>query len=739
MVSICLNVLFSPIYLILFSLQSSCSLFLEGLHNHYDLSAPLFRLLLVLPQQRDAHHLRACLHIIATILQLDHAGVYATTPLTAVLKLFPPPTVTASSSTSQLPRYEPRSSPFSIANLAGPSAVVSSTAPALSQSLSVTPKPMDISSADVTSSGLFTRCDINNEEDILCSLLATPPHALERHIRALVEMAVSSGKLAVIRTALTRLLIVTSNVTGKSEANLPRRSIALLLDWLQVIDPELQESPEQLRKMLLFAKYRDQPLGIGLGGYSQAYLLGAFTQQANWNTVEQTVHSLLAKYDSSLNPGGVLDFVWAVMRVPKLWQGRERRTPRHAKPPLLLKVDTVHLLTLVQYIIGEKSEQSLNTDSNLLSAVTDRMPLLLQWFGDDNKLYKTLVDQLSSVCVAAVDSPQRRANRSLLFQLYLRRPCILSQMNTAASNMLPAIALESSSESGAGESSADVAIHCLLTMTCSPESGREFRKRLHELEAALRTLTAKHPLLLLRHFHLLYSGLDGLAHLDLSVLKGNNHLEVLIIIAGILELLHPYLFSPHHNKSVKMTMDCYMDIFAQHNTEVDLAQHSSQNELVQIRNRIIDLLHAWLATDRPRALAYLVPKTELLKSLAQNAPEWRPLAVAASSAPTVPSELPIEDPTLNAPPLPQPQASWLSNEATAVNKQLLNAKPGEDEMDAWRKLSSFANRAPTSMISRRFTNYICSGIHSSTQDIRLVAVTSKFLLLLNKDIVMSFP
>lgn len=696
-------------------LQSSCLLFLEGLHNHYDLSAPLFRLLLRLPRQQDAYHARACLHIVSTILQLDHSALYSGTPLTAVLKLFPPvptqqqPTLTATAAAAgfqQRAQYEPKSSPFSIANLAGPAA---------SSSIQTTaPKATEIVAAtnNATIAAVGRTVDINNEEDVLRSLLATPSHTLERHIRTLFEMAVNSGKLAVIRTALTRLLIVTSNVIVKSEANLPRRSVALLLDWLQVIDPELQESPEELRKMLLFAKYRDQPVGIGLGGYSQAYLLGAFTQQANWKTLEQTVFSLLAEYDVSLNPGGVLDFVWAVMRVPKLWQGRERRSPRHAKPPLLLQVDTVHLLTLAQYIIGEKSEHGENNESSPVSSLPDRMALLLQWYGDNQSLYKTLVDRLCRGCVNPIDSVQRKANRSLLFQLYLRRPCILSHLSTGTSKILPVIAAETSAETGDGESSADVAIHCLLTMICSPDSGKDFRKRLHELEAALRTLTAKHPLLLLRHFHLIYSGLDGLAHLHLMVLKGNNHVEVLVIIVGILEQLHPYLFSPRHNKAVKATMDCYMDIFA---------KHGSPNDLALLTTRIIDLLHAWLATDRPRALAYLVPKTDLLKSLSQQAKEWRPLAVAASSAPTFPTEPPTVDPTLNAPPLPQPPTNWFNIEAASVTAELTRAKSNEDLVEAWLQLDYLSSRAPLPLVVRHYTNNISNGVHSSHHKIRSIA------------------
>lgn len=645
----------------------------------------------------------------STILRLDHTRQYATTPLTAVLKMFPIADVVTPQQT-----YEPKSSSFSIANLTTSSStpkVKENTLPVVKMETGVV--PVTSSLVATKSSDLYTRCDINNEEDVLCSLMATPCHALERHIRALVEIAVTCDKVSTVKSALSRLLLLSSNVV-KVETKLPKGSIALLLDWLHVIDPELQESPHQLRKMLLFARYEDQPVGIGLGGYSQAYLLGAFTQQANWKTLELTVRELLNAYDASLNSGGVLDFVWAVTRVPKLWQGRERRTPRHATTPLLMQLDPNHLQVLAQYILGEKCEHfsKIASDGKSVDGVPDRMSLLLQWYRDTDSLYSQLVLKLSKASAHPDDTSDRRANRSLLFQLYLRRPCVLSHIPTDAQAVLPSIAARCAEDKSDGESAADVAIHCLLTMICSPAPGRDFRKRLHDLDAAIRTLASTHHLLLLRHFHLIYNGLDGLAHLDLGVLKSNNHLEVLLIIIGILELLHPHIFSPHHNKSIKAVFDCYLDIFS---------KHGSPPDLTQIASRIIELMHAWLATDRPRALTYLVPKTELLKSLSQETKEWRSLAVAAASAPTLPADLPDTDPTLNAPALPSPNTVWLHGEAETITAKLTRAKSGDEQMDAWHQLQYLCSRAPPVLIVRRFMNFLCRGIHNPEEEIRNIA------------------
>ena len=722
-------------------------MFLKGLHTHYELSAPLFRILLPLSRKKDSIHLRACLQIISTILGLDTSRVYANTPLTSVLKMFPsaeqrlhqPPTVA---------KYEPQLSSFSIANLAAPASSSSSSGAATATALPPSAAHLTIPGQSprkllpattveehkivVSSAGaVMPRCNIAvcSADDVLRCLLTTPPHSLERQIRWMMETAVECGKLGLIRTALTNLLIMTSSAAGvKTESKLPnRRSIALLLDWLQVIDPELQESPRQLRRLLLFTKYKDQPNGIGLGGFSQAYLLGAFTQQANWNTLEQTVLSLLGQYDNSLNPGGVLDFIYAVVKVPKLWQGRERRTPRHSKPPMLLQLEPKHLLILAQYIIGEKCEHSKSEMSGEVVqklGASNRMDLLLQWYGNNKSLYDSLVTQLSCTSLSPIDSAERRASRYILYQLYLRRPCVLFDVSNETKKIMPIICnseSEGCASVDANPSSADVAIHSLITMISSPEAGRDFRKRLHDLSSALRTLASTHPLLLLRHFHLIHTGLNGLSHLHLMVLKNNNHLEVLLIFASVLELLHPHLFSPCHNKPLTATLDCYMNIFD---------KHGAPGELVQVTGRIVDLLHAWLTTDRPRALVYLVKKTDLLKSLSHQTKEWRPLAVAASSAPTHPSEPSQEEPTLNAPPLPQPSINYLGNEPDEIAERLTNAKEGEDKLEAWRRFSYFASRAPPQLLIKRFINCICEGICSTDKNIRNYAweMTSRVLL-----------
>ena len=672
----------------------SCAAFLEGLHTHFDLSVPIFRLLLQLVGSKDIHHLRPCLQIVATILQLDPSKSYSSTPLTALLKQFPiidlktipiPP--------PRPPRYEPESSPFSIANLAG-TGVPPSSKP-VAPSVQVTANP--VISSVIPATRKMT-CDVSNEDDVLRVLLITPSHILERQIRVLFETAVARGKLGVVRLALTKLLAMS---VVKTENKLPRRSIALLLDWLFVLDPELEENPLQLRQMLLFGKHKGVALGVGIGGYSQAYLLGAFTQQANWSTLEDTVHNLLTTCNEALNPGGVLDFIHAVMKVPKLWQGREKRTPRHVKPPQLLRLESKQLINLARYMLAEKCNMDNSNENNS----DDRMRMLIQCYGDDKSLYRNLVSELCHSSLG--ETSEAVARRSFLYQLYLSQPSLISFIPHDTVKIMPSV-----SSKGTFNCDSDVIVHCLITMISSPNSGRDFRKRLHELEWALRTLASNHPLLLLRQFHLIHTGLDGISHLQFSTLKSSNHLEVLSVFAGVLELMHPHLFNPKFNETLKATINCYFAIFEAHGTT---------SELSQISTRVVDFIHSWLATDRPRALLYLVPHAELLKSLSQHDKEWRSLSVAADSASGLSMEPLSDNPHLSSPPLPLPSTNWLGGEAAEVLSKLEIAATGEEKRDAWHRLSYLASRAPSYLLIKQFIPTICEGLSSGESEVRDIA------------------
>lgn len=62
--------------------------------------------------------------------------------------------------------------------------------------------------------------------------------------------------------------------------------------------------------------------------------------QASWATLRKCIHKLLATRDvDAFEAKVVLDFLTALIKVPKLWQGREKHVPKHQQPEELLNLN----------------------------------------------------------------------------------------------------------------------------------------------------------------------------------------------------------------------------------------------------------------------------------------------------------------------------------------------------------------------------------------------------------------
>jgi len=88
---------------------------------------------------------------------------------------------------------------------------------------------------------------------------------------------------------------------------------------------------------LLFSKSPKRQMAVSKLGSSatqscQPYLLTLLTHQASWGTLHRCLENLLAECKENYDPTAVLDFLWALTYHPKLWQGREKCTPKHHSP-----------------------------------------------------------------------------------------------------------------------------------------------------------------------------------------------------------------------------------------------------------------------------------------------------------------------------------------------------------------------------------------------------------------------
>ena len=62
--------------------------------------------------------------------------------------------------------------------------------------------------------------------------------------------------------------------------------------------------------------------------------------QVSWATLRKCIHKLTAVRDiDTFDAKVVLDFLAALIKVPKLWQGREKHVPKHRQPEELLNLN----------------------------------------------------------------------------------------------------------------------------------------------------------------------------------------------------------------------------------------------------------------------------------------------------------------------------------------------------------------------------------------------------------------
>lgn len=634
--------------------------FVAGLHDHYTYSASLFRLLKNLHNKKGCEKLYSLTcQLVAIILRM---APEKKSPLTHVLQAF---------------------------NIE------------------------EIQCKEIKKSEPQAEVDVSSTQKVLVHLAGTKPSQLEKEICHIVGCAMKGGKMVPVVGALSQLLL--SGVSVKHDQEIQAGTsppTALLLDWLQVLDPELEKGSDQLQQILLFKK-RGGNEGKE-GSYSQAYLLAAFTHQARWDTLEHCVRALLRVHSPTLDPAAVLGFVWAVLHVPKLWQGRERRTPRHAPRETLLDFSASEVVHLSQYMIAE-CQAALEAGRGTVSLET-HLPLLLHCLDDSHASIKALAEHLAEVSQETGSCGQAAGH--LLYHLYLRMPRIISYLTPGTINR---VVSAGASGGRTQESGADVALHTLLTMLAAPQPGRDFRRRMCDLESAVRKQSASHPLIVLRHLPLLAASLKGTNHLQLTSLRASNYLELFSMVLGVLELLQPLLFAPQHHSALIPTLDSFMALFK---------EHPRTHDLGHLLVRFSHLLMEWVGCQGGPAGAYLCTHSNLLATLQMHHPDIAAVrslaAIAAARGMDHPKEsssnqLCDSDPNLPAGgshgPLPPP---WVMVQVGELQTRLEASGLPEEQLDILKKVSDLPDRWVNAALPS-FTHTFCEGIVSENRDVRLLS------------------
>ncbi|XP_046407555.1 integrator complex subunit 1 [Ischnura elegans] len=624
-----------------------------------------------------------------------------------------------------------------------------------------------------------------NPED----LQSIPLLQLERHGKWILEEGLQRRHTSELVEAMASLLLDQDEKAPVACREKGMRK-GLFLDWLATFEPEMIGSCPKLQMKLLFSKSdpefptsalikhesleessmesnveRGKLIKKGTRSF-RPYLLTLLAHQAGWGTLHQCVSCFLEKCDTSYDPGAVLDFLWALMSNPKLWQGREKLTPKHYTLEDILGLTKSQLFVLVEYIVEEaanvgskgstrssKPEDGGNqTGDTLFSQLGEeeesievvtcrRMPLLLQCACEDPAKLGAVASHLASLAVAveiktmsseAISDHQKdvaRAAQILLVQLYLHMPSVLKRVggiwcgigdeNVISGNRDCGL-IDGTRISDWSSSILDGVSHTLLTALGATNSAKDWSRRAQEYELSARKMASVHPLLVLRQLPMLGSSLQGRVHFDWGVFRSRNHLTLFQQVLGLLELLQPRIFASEYSSGLEYTLDAFFALFA---------HHGLMKDVVTLLVRVVTLIQGFISYDAQRALKYLQKHANVLNDLQLNHPNLPSLRALLSGI-----SLPKMDGgeggrggemllTAIAPmqSTVEPSLPHWSQAQLAPLLSKLEKTNGEDVLAALQELEHASLRRPS--ILDPFMESVCQLVLNLSSSIRTLALT----------------
>ncbi|KAK9737777.1 Protein of unknown function (DUF3677) [Popillia japonica] len=446
----------------------------------------------------------------------------------------------------------------------------------------------------------------------------------------------------------------------------------LLVDWLSSVELQIAGPNEKLQMDLLFSK---QKLSF------RPLLISVLLQRASWRTLSSVVDHLLYN-EMQYCPVSVLDFLTALTQSPKLWQGRDKATPKHYHSENVLHLNTQQLQRLLDYILQEAREAD---DDEWERKMESRVSLL-------QHSISTSLKPIILHLLKKTDSCNRAEH--LLMMLYVSIPCIRRYL----SNDHKLSRLHSDCVSSA----VDVISHTLISALTATARIKDWNRRSQDLELCTRKLAATHPDLVLRQLPMIAGSLRGRAQYDWTVLKSRGHFVLFGQVLGLLELLQPYVFQK--SDTLCNILDSYFLL---------LKYHGTMKELNHIVSRIVSFLQNWMMKDIKNALKYLQQNGHVLNDIQISQPSVRPL-LSSVSFPTLDQSNSNEQilvGTATAPtPDPLPQ-HWPS---------LIAGLQSNDPLPSLQDLDHISNKKPQLLqsVSQHLYNTL-SSLNSSVRTLSL--------------------
>ncbi|NWX64143.1 INT1 protein, partial [Promerops cafer] len=384
-----------------------------------------------------------------------------------------------------------------------------------------------------------------------------------------------------------------------AESAWPGPASGLLNDWLEMLDPEVISSCPDLQQKLLFSWNK---AGSQVPSF-RPYLLALLTHQSSWTTLHQCIRLLLGRNrEQRFDPTASLDFLWACIHIPRIWQGRDQRTPQKRREEFVLHLKASELISMVELILAEAETRHQNTDEASCTLIQSRLPLLLSCSHGDLENIKKVTEYLTSCIQQWGSSSVGKCCQDLLLQIYLQLPELLVPM--------PEMLLTSEGARDSSTCKLDALVHRFINLLADTSDSKSSESRVWDANMACRKLAVAHPILLLRHLPMIAALLHGRVHLNFQEFRQQNHLTFFIHVLGILELLQPQVFQNEHQVAL---WDCLLSFI-----RLLLNYRKSSRHLAAFISKFVQFIHKYITCNAQAAVSFLQKHSDPLHDLSSD-------------------------------------------------------------------------------------------------------------------------
>uniref|UniRef100_A0A8C5UBS3 Integrator complex subunit 1 n=1 Tax=Malurus cyaneus samueli TaxID=2593467 RepID=A0A8C5UBS3_9PASS len=384
-----------------------------------------------------------------------------------------------------------------------------------------------------------------------------------------------------------------------AESAWPGPASGLLNDWLEMLDPEVISSCPDLQQKLLFSWNK---AGSQVPSF-RPYLLALLTHQSSWTTLHQCIRLLLGRSrEQRFDPTASLDFLWACIHIPRIWQGRDQRTPQKRREEFVLHLKASELISMVELILAEAETRYQNTDEASCTLIQSRLPLLLSCSHGDLENVKKVTEYLTSCIQQWGSSSVGKCCQDLLLQIYLQLPELLVPM--------PEMLLTSEGARDSSTCKLDALVHRFINLLADTSDSKSSESRVWDANMACRKLAVAHPILLLRHLPMIAALLHGRVHLNFQEFRQQNHLTFFIHVLGILELLQPQVFQNEHQAAL---WDCLLSFI-----RLLLNYRKSSRHLAAFISKFVQFIHKYITCNAQAAVSFLQKHSDPLHDLSSD-------------------------------------------------------------------------------------------------------------------------